>query len=504
MNIIFRRFLLLGSLFGTFVGCDFHGPWEYYPEEREIYRGIYTYGYIVADERPRVCFSKLYAITETSADFLPFYDSAKVTVSGKFGVAGETKVELLPTADPNCFETSEEAFGIRGESYLMEAAFRWDSAGKSVRSEFKASGRVPENFRIKNLMMPLKNDKFDDLKNGHEYLNVEFLEYPLDISLLKFVPEYDKKCGGILMTINYDNVNGGESVNTTLNQMMSAFVDKDDSSGYGGITALSPLENYSNMGYEPNIKLGKFNNLDTLFAPIMSIPGGKSVIRMYATDYAYNDYKNKLRESFEDTRVVPESNVIGGSGVFSGMVVDSILLDMHVKNMVRYDYMKGYDCDNGDMAHDAWDSKACRLYQDEYCSDAGHGKTKTCYPSNIKRAMLLDSSKWSVFLPSDISLEDKNAAYGDGLKRYCVASNFASNKIADCSAMYDDCQVSKESTNCKEYLWQWCDDRDWDFESNPQCGSALISRFKLQDVKSDLIEKFIGKWCKENPKDPQC
>lgn len=509
--LIFRLsslFSRLASVLLLFVmsACDFHGPWNYYPEEREVYRGIYTYGYIVAEDRPRICFSKLYAISETSADFLPFYDSASVSVTGKFDGAGETVVVLSPSSDPNCFETSEDAFGIRGELYQMEAVFRWDSAGKSVLSKFSASAKVPQKLKIKNMMMPLQDGSFEDLKNEHEYLNVDFLEYPLDMSLLKFVPEVDSNCGGILMTINYDNVNGGETINTTVNKMMSSFVSSKDSTGYAGISSKSPLENYDNLGYESNVKLAGYNNLDTIFAPMLSFPGGKSVVRLYATDYAYNDYKNKLRESFEDTRINPESNIVGGSGVFSGMVVDSILLDVHVENMISYKHMKGYDCDNGDMASDSksWNTKACRLYMDEFCSDSVHRETMTCYPSVVKEAMALDTTKWSVFLPSDISDADKQAAYGDGLKRYCVSSNFTSNKIADCSEMYAQCQESKVMTNCMEYELQWCDDRNWDFESYPQCGTALVARFRLSSVQSVLIEKFVTKWCNENPKDPQC
>ena len=36
---------------------DFHGPWEYYPHTTEIYTGVYTYGYIIEGESPRICFS---------------------------------------------------------------------------------------------------------------------------------------------------------------------------------------------------------------------------------------------------------------------------------------------------------------------------------------------------------------------------------------------------------------------------------------------------------------
>ena len=36
-----RRFLpfALCALF-MLVACDFHGPWEYYPEKRDVYTGI--------------------------------------------------------------------------------------------------------------------------------------------------------------------------------------------------------------------------------------------------------------------------------------------------------------------------------------------------------------------------------------------------------------------------------------------------------------------------------
>lgn len=69
------------------AACDFQGPWTYYPEETEVYCGIYTFGYIVADESPYVCFSKVYELDETSAENFAFYDSASVTVSGNFGRA---------------------------------------------------------------------------------------------------------------------------------------------------------------------------------------------------------------------------------------------------------------------------------------------------------------------------------------------------------------------------------------------------------------------------------
>ena len=68
-----RRFLssLVWILsFVLLVACDFHGPWEYYPEEREVYTGIYTYGYVMARENPYVCFSKVYQLDEASSSLM--------------------------------------------------------------------------------------------------------------------------------------------------------------------------------------------------------------------------------------------------------------------------------------------------------------------------------------------------------------------------------------------------------------------------------------------------
>ena len=74
MNIISRRILVLFALVLAACG-DFHGPWEYYPEEREIYTGIFTYGYILSDGGTDICFSKIYELDETASRNFAFYDS---------------------------------------------------------------------------------------------------------------------------------------------------------------------------------------------------------------------------------------------------------------------------------------------------------------------------------------------------------------------------------------------------------------------------------------------
>ena len=108
---------------------------------------------------------------------------------------------------------------------------------------------------------------------------------------------------------------------------------------------------------------------------------------------------------------------------------------------------------------------------------------------------MLDTTKWSIFLPDTINEKDKNNAYGDGLKRYCVASNFESNHIADCTEMYEQCIESPEKNNCKEYLWMWCADRDWDTREYPQCNSALVSRYYIEKPKSNILKREVETIC---------
>ena len=127
---------------------------------------------------------------------------------------------------------------------------------------------------------------------------------------------------------------------------------------------------------------------------------------------------------------------------------------------------------------------------------------------------MLDTTKWSIFLPDTISAGPKSMAYSDGLKRYCVASNFENNKIADCYGLYKLCMEDPENNYCKEYLWTWCADRDW--PDTDQCRSALVSRYYLKEQKSSIILREVEKvcnhyhplmcdnWCKEDDGYMEC
>ncbi len=511
---------VLSVLLVAITACDFHGPWEYYPDEREVYTGIYTYGHISDFTNPEICFSKVYELDEASAENFAFYDSAYVTLQGKFKMGEneyDTTVVLWTWDKPNCFKANER--GILGETYTMDAYFVWDSAGSTVKSRYTAVASIPKPVKVTGLNVPKQDGTYEwNGANESGKYSVDFLEFPMDMEFVKCALDFDKSIGGVLSVLNYD-METEESVNTTINQMLEGLTEADDSTGYRGIAMHDPFERRQNLGYTENRWIGGFNNLDTLYLMNMMLPIGVISVDMYTTDRAYVDYERKVKESVGDSRVVPESNIENGMGVFFGMSKTS--LELHVRGEgVTMEYIGFHNCDyigNGD--EESWETRACRLYQDIACSgmptddfqyDLVRGNAhayeyyregtitgwpKTCYPSNVKAAMMLDTTKWSIFLPDTISAEDKSEAYADGLKRYCVASNFESNHIADCSELEELCLKNTEKNYCKEYLWEWCADRDWDMLEYEQCRSAFVSRYYLEEQKSSILKREVEEIC---------
>lgn len=508
------RLLLLLAL--VFCSCDFQGPWSYYPEETAVYQGIYTYGYIVADESPYVCFSKVYSLKESSAENFAFYDSANVTISGKFS-DGKTEVDMGPVdrySKPNCFHTYVSSTGIPGESYTLKAFFKWDSAGHTVESEFKAVAKIPTKLKAKGIVPPSMG-KPTFVPNDYKRQSFKHLDFPFDVLSYKIPLDFDESVRGVLTTMGYDNKEGGESMNNTINGMMGSLVEPD-SLGYTGISLISPNYNETSLGYTTRMSVGGLNTLDTFEFTGMTTPIGEMVIRFYATDQAYSDYKNTVISALDDPRIKPKSNVENGMGVFSGMYKDSLLMEVTAEDYVPFDHIQKVNCANTSYDPDSVSSKACRLLGESVCIDTvqcveGCGykyevnqEMGMCYPMAVKLAMSLDTNKWSLFLPDTLAQKKKDEAYADGLKRYCVANNFKNNSLAKCDDIYNDCQVAPEKNYCKKYLWQWCSDRDWDMLEYPQCGTGLVSRYIIEKMKSSILERVVKSWCKENPKDKQC
>ena len=549
---LYKRFLSsLVWILSSFIltACDFHGPWEYYPEERDIYTGIYTYGYIVAGERPEVCFSKVYELDETTAENFAFYKNAKVTMKGRFGgefgKGEEETIQLTASGStPNCFYPSSymnvskcisvdgyvtcgpNYTGIVGETYTLEATFEWDSAGHYVESTYKAKATIPNPVKVKGFNIPKQDGSFEWVEyNEGDVVEMDFLEYPMDMEFVRTALDYDHSVRGVLSIMNYGSKNG-EATNTTVNKMFKGFTSEDEN-GYRGIAMHDALETQQNLGYAANYIVGGIKNLDTLHLTNMMLPIGEFSVDLYSTDESYIDYENKVKMSVSDSRVVPESNIENGMGVFTGMARTRVYMKVNSENWVGMAHIAKRHCENEDGDNSkGWDSKGCRLYLDAYCAGDGPSSdlesandyaytryggsnlyyrkdNETCYPSLVKAAMMQaneehwEVKKWSEYLPDSISAEKKSMAYADGLKRYCVASNFKDNDIAKCSNLKARCLDSLSKNECNSYLWLWCSDRNWNYKKYPQCGPAMVSRYVVDDLKSTIWEKEVKKWCED-------
>ncbi len=550
-------FLLPTSYFLLFTACDFQGPWSYYPEETEVYQGIYTFGYIVADESPYVCFSKVYELTESSAENFAFYDSANVTVSGSFvdgdgNAVADSLVTMKPMeSKPNCFMpgnrlwtiTCDSMFGCRetvppdemrrgiaGKNYTLKALFKWDSAGHKVTTEMKAVAKIPTKIHAKGVIPPSARNDAEFVENDYRRLSFEFLGFPYDVLTYKIPMEYDESVRGVQMTLEYDTANGGESMNTTMMNMLSAFTEPD-SMGYAYMSTKRPIENTASMGFTTRMMFAGRNTLDTMEYPGMTLPIGKSVIRFYATDQAYSDYRNTVLDAIEDPRVVPKSNVENGMGVFAGMLKDSLLMEVTTDEFVPFNYMARENCfrEGGMGEHEAFETKWCRLNKKDVCvATAGgwsnlrltsvHPRCVAAYvglliwyepeveqwQNEIDRLAKRDDEWWGDASRREKVVKQKDEINAEALLSYCMEYNFENNSVASCDALREQCQGSLEKNACKDSLWQWCSDRDWNIGKYRQCGTALVSRYYLEEMESPILKRVVDLWCEKHSEDKQC
>ena len=473
-----------------FAACDLQGPWSYWPEDEKQYRGVYTLAYVIAD-RPvnRMCFQRLLSLNEAASDNFAFYDSATVKISGNFS-GRDTTLSLAPeSAYPNCFDGPADLLAERGKNYSLDAYFVWDSSGKSVRSHYTAEATVPSVFAISSAFAPDMHGKYHEIHDGDTAYS---LSYPNDLLTYKFHPEYDDSVHGVFYSIHYDNVSGGENTNNFLNSMLSDFIDDP-------ILMQSPFDTVATGGFSLNYSFDGLKSIDTIEVIGAQLPVSDVKLLFYATDQNYADFETKTLESATDSRVKAVTNVKGGAGFFSGMTVDTMRL---YRGYTETDKITYYPAQGIKTCRDtSWSTKACRAYLYTFCADSGY-TARECYAPAVRVA--LESGKtWDALLPDTLDSAARSLARLDGEKRYCIANNFPT---ADsyCAQNYADCQKSKEENTCKDVLWNYCADENWNLTSKPQCGTALVSRYRLQKLNSSILRNAVANWCAANKSDPQC
>ncbi len=492
--------LILACFALLFSACQ--GPWDYFPEKREVYKGVYIFGHIIADQPVKnVCLQRVLELDESRSDNFNYYDSASVKISGNF--SGKDTVITLSAQNtkPACFDGTPDMIPSRGNQYTLKTDLWWDSAGTSVKSHYEAEASIPSVFSIRKLIAKKASKMpFEEVPEGavRTYWN-----FPFDMGAYYFLPQYGADVRGVVTYMQYENRSGGESINNTINRTLSSFMDDGDY-----ILVFTYRDSVQRVDFTENTSVGGNNMMDSI--PIMNImlPMGKLEFYFYATDQAYVDYQNTILRGLDDPRIIPVSNVRGGNGFFAGMAPDTFRFEMKIEDQKDYrSYIESFvkDCRETDCPNcpeTPWSSHECRIHLDVICADSSYAM-KDCGVSAIKNA-LLQEQNWDAFFPDTTPDSVKHSFYHEGLQKYCIEKNFQSfHGNYSCEPFYSACIEDEAPNACKESLWEWCGDNDWDIQTYPQCGSAIVSRYRLEKLKSEAIRKFVRGWCETTP-EPQC
>jgi hypothetical protein len=486
----------------VFLSCQ--GPWSYWPEDPDNYKGIWIYAHVVSGQPVEgVCLEKLLELDETYMPGFAFFENAAINISGPFNGRNAT-IELIQNLDnPNCFHGPLYLRADIGGDYKLNATVRWDSSGHLVTSKFTAETSIPKRFSIKHAIMPLERDVFREYNRGS---NVYYLEPPDDMLNHYFISDHSQDVGGVLVTMAYDiyKVSWGLNSFDVLFPQLAA--DTGRKAKFGDHDRISYIENIDTIPLS-NAVLPIGNNIKLIF---------------YATGEEYGDYVKTDIYLRSDSRVKAKYNISGGAGIFAGMLADTFTINVGIPYRgVAYDntYARYYYCATSEFnilqlkmeTKARWKTdKDCRLFLDEYCDISYRNsyipQDVACRPVMVAKALDADYT-WDSYIRylrnNDVSEFELLQARPEGEQIWCINNNFSS-KVPACAMEYQAAQVSEFRTLAMEALWTWCMDRDWQIHKYPQCGTAMVSWARLGNIKSNILEREVGKWCAENANDPQC
>ena len=308
-------------VFFLFLSCQ--GPWSYYPENPENYRGIWVTAYIISG-RPvtNVCLEKMHNLDEVYMRGFAFYNDASIEIQGPFN-GRDTSVFLRPDEsflanNPNCFVGDENLIAEAGANYKMFVSVTWDSAGKKTTSKFSAKTHIPKKFKIKRAYN-LLGEQFKEKDT------IEFLPPPLDMKSHYFIPEYSNEdIGGTLVALIYANPDELHFGVNTMDKIAEQFGDTTRHARFGDRRLLYTAN---------NTQIANINkDIDSIPIIGLMLPAiGNIKLLFYATTREYIDYRRTFLQSYDDSRIEPIYNIEGGAGIFAGMLVDTF--EINIKSM---------------------------------------------------------------------------------------------------------------------------------------------------------------------------
>jgi len=419
------KFKALLIVFLLFLSCQ--GPWSYYPENPENYKGIWIIAYIVSG-RPvkNVCLEKMHNLNEVYMRGFAFYESASIEIKGTFN-GRDTSVFLKPdTADfahnPNCFVGDENLMAEAGKKYEMQVSVTWDSAGIRTTSEFSSKTHIPKMFKVKR-GYDLRGEKFS------EGDTIEYLPPPIDMKSIYFIPEYSNEdIGGALVSMVYGNLDELYWGENSIDQLMEQFdPEASDTARHAQFGDRRILYTASNA------QISNFNKeIDSISIIGLNLPAiGNIKFLFYATTREYIDYRNTFLNGSDDPRTKPIYNIDGGAGIFAGMLVDTFEVNFKTLPEVKiFSYAEA---------------------QESYCMQKDREYEIENWRTHSSCLAFWESIPTKDYMPSLVS--------------WCEMQYFPVEKYPDCgSAMVYFYKSGKNSPVLEREVKKWCEEHKDDAE----------------------------------------
>ncbi|MDR2583851.1 MAG: hypothetical protein LBC75_10255 [Fibromonadaceae bacterium] len=455
------KFKVILAVFSLLLSCQ--GPWSYYPENPENYRGIWITAYLVSG-RPvkNVCLEKIHNLNEVYMRGFAFYEQASIEIKGSFN-GRDTSIFLRPDTayyahNPNCFVGDEDLMADADANYEMYVSVVWDSVGKKTTSEFSAKTHIPKKFKIKRAY-DLLGERFG------EYEVIQYLlpEEDKKFNYLYFIPEYSNEdIGGVLVSMVYEDLDWFWWGENFMDEIAESLTPGND-------TALHAQFGDRQLLYTAtNTQIANTNkDIDSIPVLGLMLPAyGNIKLLFYATTREYIDYQNTFLQNYGDSRVKPIYNIMGGAGIFAGMLVDTFEVTLRTSRDVGiYSYFDA---------------------QDAYCRTYEFGTDKSRYETRRQCIEIWDKIIWC-----EIS---------NGKPEY---SHVTCNYDGYTYPWYDIPSSGLKRVLSMEDIVTWCGFRDFPIKQYPPCGSAMVHFFK-SGKKSPILEREVKKWCKEHKNDVEC
>lgn len=536
------------------VAC-IQGPWDYYPKDPEVFKGVFLTGYALAG-RPveHVCFERVLDLSEEATQAFAFYDSADVRIAGRFSGAAGTLV-LAPVVDtPNCFKGDSASLVERDGDYALTARISWDSAGTKVTSVLTATAHVPRLFKMHDsATAPSFADPKRKLSVPDTIFTREFFtslppdilvalgrEFPEAVPLVldsgadtstalrDYIALHGKAIQARLLSLlsadqfTYTKGDTLLYLNGPLNTLSHHF-SADRSPDVHAVLITQQFDSNSSrpetrfdspLGFKPDSSryyfpgsirrliiypdakgANGYNLLDSMGVVNVWFHTLRNRLYFYGFEQAYYDYTSTAVDG-SDARVKPKYNVTGGRGIFAGAIPDFFDVNIKIDSLTTKSYplqiTHGLFC-----SKEGWqDSKDCRDYYPAYCN-ANDWKPGECGQAAVAACLEADAAP-DTLLKARCTVEADSARQNADLVKFgedqfCIPRNFP-DSIPACAASRKRCLDSQGINSCKQALWNFCLDRSWSANLE-QCQPALASYCHDKPRLSETLCRHADEYC---------